>query len=201
MRQGRDAYKKMPPSGKRHNGRGCQQCAPDGKLAAVDYTPRPHIRVRIGTRNFSALLDTGSEISMINSETTRYAQEIGYEVTSAESQIHLFGALANISGKITLPLTTHHKDVKHTFQILPTLDSTILIGIDLWARLRLTLLPPSTTTEQRHLSYAVTAGLTCRTPREERELTTFLNVELAKFEGVKGPTDCITHPSKNPRTN
>ncbi|KAL6268330.1 hypothetical protein P5V15_001457 [Pogonomyrmex californicus] len=195
MRQRRGTDERMPfPSGKRPDGRGRQQHTPAGKLADVEYTPRPHIRVRIGTRNFSALIDTGSEISMINSETARYAQEIGCEVTPAKSQIHLAdGALAHINGKITLPLTTHHQDIRHPFQILPTLDSTILIGIDLWARLRLTLLPPSATTGQYHPSYAVTAGLARRTPREERELTDFLNVEMAKFEGMKGPTDRITH--------
>ncbi|KAL6258296.1 hypothetical protein P5V15_010238 [Pogonomyrmex californicus] len=87
---------------------------------------------RQNRREFTALLDTGSEISLINPETTRYAQEIGNEVTSVESQIHLASdrALANINGKITLSLITHQKNLEHAFQILLILDSPIL-GIDL----------------------------------------------------------------------
>jgi len=72
----------------------------------------------------------------------------------------------------------------------------MLIGVDLWARLGLSIPPPSrgrrertTGRRGRHLAAAVTPTDT----EENRRLKKFLEVELAAFEHVQGPTDRVEH--------
>jgi len=67
---GKDNVRKgLPPTaGKRRHGRGHRGRAPARTNLRVSYTPRPHIAVRIGNHRVSALLDTGSEISIIGTE-------------------------------------------------------------------------------------------------------------------------------------
>jgi len=69
----------------------------------------------------------------------------------------------------------------------------MLIGTDLWARLRLTLPPPPANASKNGRSWPVTAGLVPRTATEEQELRKFLTSELEKFKDVHGPTTHITH--------
>jgi len=143
------------------------------------------------------LLDTGSEISIVNAETARRARDLRIPPLEGTGEIHLAdGTRATIPGRVALPVTVHGKTVRHTFSILPTLDSPALIGMDLWARFGLTIPPPprggratTTTGGQSH----TIAGMTPRDPSEATRLQEFLRTELAAFESIKGPTDKIEH--------
>jgi len=69
----------------------------------------------------------------------------------------------------------------------------MLIGADLWARLRLTLSSPSANACKNGRTWPVTVDLVPRTATEEQELQEFLTSELVKFKDVHGPTTRITH--------
>jgi len=57
--------------------------------AKVKYTLRPHLSVQLGRHTLQALLDTGSEISIINAETARLIQKTRIRSTETEEKIHL----------------------------------------------------------------------------------------------------------------
>jgi len=145
-------------------------------------------------RHLSALLDTGSEISIINAETARRASDLRIPPLEGAGEIHLAdGTRATIPGRVSLPVTIHGRTVQHTFSILPTLDSPALIGMDLWARFRLAIPPPPlrdpTTEERKH----ALAGVTPHDQSETVRLQEFLKAELAAFKSIEGPTDQIEH--------
>ncbi|KMQ84177.1 reverse ribonuclease integrase, partial [Lasius niger] len=75
------------------------------------------------------------------------------------------------------------------------LGSSVLISIDLWAKLRLTLpQPPLKTTSTAIPSTGViTAGITPDTTEEDQRLKAFLAEEPPKFDQVRGPTDQVQH--------
>ncbi|KAL6252073.1 hypothetical protein P5V15_002646 [Pogonomyrmex californicus] len=88
----------------------------------------------MGGYQISALLDTGSEISIINYETAKIAKALQIRSTEREGQVHLAyldGTLAITPGKVELPLEMLGRQYKHTFHILPTLERQMLIGTDL----------------------------------------------------------------------
>jgi len=163
----------------------------------VSYTPRPHIAVRIGNHLVSALLDTGSEISIIGAETAQRAREMRIRPTEDEREIHLAnGMRASIPGHVTLPITIQGRTLRHSFSILPSLDGPMLIGIDLWARLGLSIpSPPRGNQENTAVRKArrPTAATTRENTEEDRRLREFLETELAAFERIQGPTDRVEH--------
>jgi len=152
--------------------------------------------VRVGGHRVSALLDTGSEISIIGTETAQKAREMRIRPTSDEGEIHLAdGTTARIPGHVTLPVTIQGRTLRHPFSILPSLDGPMLIGIDLWARLGRSIPPPR---KRRGNAAARRAGRpTIATTRQDGEedhrLREFLQTELAAFERIQGPTDRVEH--------
>jgi len=110
-----------------------------------------------------------------------------------EEELHLADSTsATTPGQITLPIRAHGRRIRYAFRILPTLESAMLIGTDLWTRLRLTL-PLFANSCKNGRTWSVTIGFVPRTAAEEQELQTFLTSELAKFKDVHGPTTRITH--------
>ncbi|XP_032690560.1 nucleolin-like [Odontomachus brunneus] len=70
------------------------------------------------------------------------------------------GTSIKIQGKVNVPVTIDDRRYWHTFDVIPNLESPMLIGVDLWAKLRITLPPPK---EQRpHIRPF--AGVTQRAP-------------------------------------
>jgi len=141
-----------------------------------------------------ALLDTGSEISIINAETARRARDLRIRPIEEKDEIHLAdGTRASVSGRITLVISVQGRTIRHTFSILPTLDSPVLIGTDLWARLGLAIPPPPPPALTTRGRGRVAAGMTLCDPDEDARLRDFLREELTAFEQIKGPTDRIMH--------
>ena len=70
----------------------------------------------------------------------------------------------------------------------------ILVGVDLWTRLKITLPPPPTRKRKTEIpTCGMTHGLADRTPEDERRLHKFLEEELGKFQGITGPTPVLSH--------
>lgn len=141
-------------------------------------------------------MDSGSEVSFINEETAQYAQERGFALDRETDTVHLAdGAPAEIPGSMTLPITVGERTYTHQFLLMRSLKSAILIGVDLWAKLGLTLKAPPRNAVRHNaaISETAAAGLATRTPTEDRRLRGFLTRELRKFEKVQGLTDQAQH--------
>jgi len=148
----------------------------------------------VANRRVPALLDTGSEISIINAEIAQRARDLGIYPMEEKGEIHLAdGTQASIPGRISLRIGIQGRTMRHTFSILPTLDSPVLIGADLWARLGLAIPPPPRDPPTARTHGRVAAGMTPRDHDEDARLQEFLRTELAAFDLVKGPTDQIEH--------
>ncbi|KMQ87652.1 reverse ribonuclease integrase [Lasius niger] len=136
---------------------------------------------------------SGSEVSLVNNQTAKRAQQLGYR--RRERQIQLAnGAIADIPGTIRLPVQIGSRTVTHVFSVLPPLESDVLIGVDLRVRTRITMPPPPSQTKR---DIAPTCGkiegLAPPTVSEQRRFEAFLATELGKFETVCGPTDKTSH--------
>ncbi|KMQ82026.1 reverse ribonuclease integrase, partial [Lasius niger] len=104
------------------------------------------------------------------------------------------GAPAQILGTITLTIRVRHRPITHTFSILPTLTDAMLIGVDLWARLGITLTPPcQCPANPENPACSLTHGLATCTTEEDSRLQNFLRDELPRFKDITGPTPLITH--------
>ncbi|KMQ81703.1 reverse ribonuclease integrase, partial [Lasius niger] len=114
---------------------------------------------------------------------------------SARLRIQLAkGATAEIPGTVRLPVQIGSRTFTHEFSVLPTLESDVLIGVDLWARTGIILPPPPPPT---NLDTAPTCGklggLTPTSAYERQRLEAFLATELEKFKAVRGLTDKASH--------
>lgn len=151
--------------------------------------------MRAAGRHLWALLDSGSKISFVSTTVANLAEKRGYPRRPGDRQISLADRTpVLITHTVILPLTTAGRTVQHCFPVMPNLDVPILIGVDLWAQLPITLAPPPAAS-LRHNPTAgkISDGITQRTPDEDRRLRRFLGEELAAFETVRGPTDRISH--------
>jgi len=125
-----------------------------------------------------ALLNIGSEILIINAETVQRARNMQIRPIEEEGEIHLVdGIRANIPDRISLLITVQGRTLRHTFSVLSTLDNPVVLGIDLWARLGLTI-PPSprkNTVNAATWKYGhVIADMTPRDLNEDVRLRKFL---------------------------
>ncbi|KMQ88438.1 reverse ribonuclease integrase, partial [Lasius niger] len=127
--------------------------------------------------------------------TATYVQQRGYDIDKTESQVQLAdGNPTPIPGTVTLPLQIGGRTYYHAFSILPSLESPVLIGADLWARTRIRIPPPpSGRTKSASPKCESTNGPTAGTLEEEQQLRKFLDDELPKFNEVAGPTDRTEH--------
>jgi hypothetical protein len=96
------------------------------------------------------------------------------------------GTAATMPGQVTLPIQIPGKRLRHSFQILLTSNSPMLIETDMWAKLRLSipplLMPNSPTRQRPRPAYLVSTGILQHTPQEKRKFRAFLDSEIAKFD-------------------
>ncbi|KYQ47473.1 hypothetical protein ALC60_13503 [Trachymyrmex zeteki] len=104
------------------------------------------------------------------------------------------GQTITLPGMVELPIRIGDRHVQHTFRVMPTLRSQMLIGMDLWARFGYTIpAPPAIAEVSPKPAAAATEGLTRNTEAENRALRNFLDTEVKKFEAVRGPTHLAQH--------
>ncbi|XP_050457416.1 uncharacterized protein LOC126854572 [Cataglyphis hispanica] len=115
----------------------------------IKYDPRPHTRIKIGSTRFRKLIDTGAEISFINEKTAQQLQRYGHKIQAHDGEIQIAnGESVPIPGTITVPVRIERKILQHKFAILLTLESPVLMEVDLWARKTIRL-KPSRTNQRR----------------------------------------------------
>lgn len=194
VRQGRRVDAGVPSiAGKRNAGRDRSRRSP--VRLTINYTPQPHLTAYLDGQPLTALLDTGAELSFVNEDTVTYAMTLGYRPVTIDNRIHVAdGTSVPISRAIQLPLTIVWKRYHQKFLVLGTLRTPILIGVDLWQQLGITLRPPNHV--QRNSIHTCTAaaehGLTTLITEEAIRLRAFLDTELDQFQQVTGPDQPIT---------
>lgn len=141
MRKRRHINKRLPPAnGKRRRDQGESGRTPSPRIR---YTPRQHLTVRVQHLEIEALLDTGSEASFINADVAHKLEQIGFPATAADGKVQLAdGTHTPTQGNVTCPVRINKRTIRHTFQVMPTLDSAMLIGVDLWTRTQIQIAPP-----------------------------------------------------------
>ncbi|XP_018393513.1 PREDICTED: uncharacterized protein LOC108772478 [Cyphomyrmex costatus] len=193
MRQRWRPDKGLPPAtGKRVADRGSPGRPP---VPRIDFTPRPHLDVIIKGIRLRALLDTGSEISFINTDARNRLEGAQDRVKSNEKEVQLADAqIITLPGSLELPVSIGTRHLTHAFYIMPTLKSAVLIGMDIWAQLGYAIPAPPPTITTNHLATIATAkGLATRSQNKSRDLKAFLREELPLFELVQGPTALSQH--------
>lgn len=142
-----------------------------------------------------ALIDTGSEISFVNRETADTLSAAHFPISAGTGVVQLAdGQETQLHGSMQIPVSTNAKTTWHRFQVMPTLGSPMLIGVDLWAKMGYAIpAPPRPNHERKKPRTAATAGLAGRTDSENRRLEEFLRHELHAFESVSGPTERTKH--------
>lgn len=139
------------------------------------------------------LIDTGSELSFVNQETADIAETQGIPSKTVETQVSLAdGIRSRIQRAVKLPVNIRGRNWKHRFLIMPTLQTPVLIGVDLWVKLGMVLTPP-TQSRTGIGTAATTSGLLPISSIEQQQLKVFLDKEFGKFEKINGPTDVIQH--------
>lgn len=104
------------------------------------------------------------------------------------------GTRVAISQLIEARVATSKRTTKHQFATLPGLSTAVLIGTDLWAKLRFTLPPPPTRMASWGPAIGTVSRATIGAPDSEADrLKEFWAGELPKFEQITGPTKHATH--------
>jgi len=73
------------------------------------------------------------------------------------------------------------------------MEDEVIIGIDLQFRLQLGIPPPPEYIKKWLPKCSATGGLAVQTTNERERLQEFLEIELGKFEDIRGPTDKVEH--------
>lgn len=149
--------------------------------------------MQIGERHLKALLDSGSEASFVNEPTAELARQQGCASQEQPTAIRLAnGASLELPGSVLVQLRYRGQTYEHWCHIMPQMTSKILIGIDLWAKLGISMPAPPPPSPKREIEQdTTTTRETCAT--ETERLRNFLARELPKFNAIHGPTDQAQH--------
>lgn len=190
----------MPPAtGKRQWGRGNYA---RGKHLdpLIRFIPRPHTKIKIQNKEYDALIDGGSEISIINQDTARKLSKVGFKIQEGGGLIQLVdGSEGETGGSINLPVRLRNRIARHEFFILPHMEDEILMGIDLQAKLQIGVPPPPKNIIRKILRCSAARGLAVQTAREKEELQRFLEKELQQFKEVHGAKWSMIYGSESQR--
>lgn len=182
MRQRWSPDERMPSEGGRSlRGRG-KHGREFNSEPRITFTPRPHIKIDIQGRSYNALLDGGSEISLINLHTSEALSKKGFETKGEKGVVSLAnGSTGETQEYMELPLRVGNRTMRHRFFILSYMEDKIIIGIDLQYRLRLGIPPPPKYVKKWLPKCSTIGGSAVQTLDEEKQLQRFLREKLQKF--------------------
>jgi len=129
-------------------------------------------------------------VSLINQNVADKLRHGGVKVWPGEGEVQLAdGTRAATPGTMFVPIRLGKRTVKHTFGILLGMEDPVIIGIDLQARLRVSVPTPLLSVANYRHKCSTTKGLTEGNLEEQKLLAKNLANEMRKFESVQGPTD------------
>ena len=95
---------------------------------------RPFISGKLGNTPFSALFDTGADISCINEQLFRKLHVTNRPKQLPPDKAHQFksagGQTLEVKGKYRLPIQLAGKQVEHDFYVIKNLNKPVILGID-----------------------------------------------------------------------
>jgi hypothetical protein len=95
---------------------------------------RPFITGKLGNTQFSALFDTGADISCINEQLFRKLHVTNRPKQLRPDPSNLFksagGQNLDVKGKYRLPIQIAGKTVEHDFYVIKNLNEPVILGID-----------------------------------------------------------------------
>lgn len=105
------------------------------------------------------------------------------------------GENIRFDGTTRLTIQICRQTYQHIFHVITGLDTQVIIGVDLWVRLKMCLPPPPLADKAQSEPPALNqvTGLAHRTEQEDQEIQQFLQTELRKFDNVSGTTDRTEH--------
>ena len=108
---------------------------------------RPYIQGRLGNLPFSALFDTGADVSCVSEQLFRQIpvsirpQKI--PMTNSGQFKSAGGQSLDVKGKYKLPLQLQGKQVQHDFYVIRNLNEPVILGIDFITQQKLQFCPQS----------------------------------------------------------
>lgn len=95
---------------------------------------RPFLPVSIHGEEFSGLLDSGSEISIIGGSNCKYFSTLctPQRSTDVEEVVTANGSVSPVTGHVLLPVTVGESTAVVKFYIIPSVSTPLLLGINFW---------------------------------------------------------------------
>ena len=90
----------------------------------------PYISVSLFDTSFSALLDTGASISVLNKQVKEFLESKGVEVKKVSKNIGLVQGSCETTELITIPIQWHDGTTKMDFIIIEQMSQPIILGRD-----------------------------------------------------------------------
>lgn len=166
---------------------------PDLAATADDF--RPYVRVKIQSRSFIGLLDTGAVASVIGNEVARYLEDEGFRADNKATIARMAdGTTSEFKGRFRFRCKIGEYPTVMTARYLPTLAASVIVGMDVIRELDLIKFRPGINEwfEGAKDSSGL-AVVTELTELQKRTLSNFLEDEFEKFEDVSGKTSLIEH--------
>jgi len=100
-------------------------------------------------------------VSLISQDVADRLQHGGVKVWSGEGEVQLVdGTRAATPGTMSVPVRLGKRTVNHAFGILPGIEDLVIIGIDLQARLQVSVPPPPLSVANYRHKCSTAKGLT-----------------------------------------
>ena len=113
----------------------------DVLLMDVTLQPLITIPVLVGAERLSAVIDTGSQISIINTNAAERLRRPPKEMMPKMRLIMANGVSSEASQSITVPVQVGKKDFEVEFIIVPTFPNEMLLGLDFLLRNDVRIVP------------------------------------------------------------
>jgi len=148
MRQNWGTNTRLSSTGKRATGRERKRVGPAD--LEIRFEPRPMVTVNILGHTFDALLDSGSSRSFITQEVGQLCGERGHPSQDLTTPIRQrYGD--TYTRMVQIPIKVGQTQTTQTFGVMPNLTLNVLIGIDLMARLGISIPAPPQKSRPEHL--------------------------------------------------
>ncbi|KAJ8967492.1 hypothetical protein NQ314_002807 [Rhamnusium bicolor] len=172
--------------------------------AAARPDNRPHVKVQIFGRTFSALVDTGAVLSYLGDRIKEVCDQLHIaadDVTVPAAQL-ADGRLATITRAYRIDFLIGDDSFSECLLHLRNLSSDLVLGMDILSQYNFQINPSAGTVllNDRPISEPLAApssplggiSLTLSQPEEE-QLASFLETELPSFQDVQGTTHLVHH--------
>lgn len=106
-----------------------------------DHVNRPLMKIKIHSKNYLALMDTGSDIGIIGSELFDKLRNKNVKVWYSNKKIEMLDGIVNIIGGVTIKVSTPAGVFIQKFFAIPDGTSQVLLGRDFFRKANVVIAP------------------------------------------------------------